>query len=221
MQAAMTSSFLGSRTCLPQTARPARASCSRMVVRAAADSPVWLPGTEKPKQLEGLVGNFGFDPLQLGTDKERLEWYAEAEKTNGRWAMAAVAGILGQEILGRGVWFNVGAEPQWLPDSALLAIEFFVVGHFEVKRFQGWNKHKTSGVLDSYPFDPLGQSSPAMELREIKNGRLAMVAFVGFAVQALVTREQPIEGLQNHLADPFGHNIITNVGNLPAFVGKA
>ncbi len=72
----MTSSFLGSRTALPQAARPARSSCSRMVVRAAADSPVWLPGTDKPKQLEGLVGNFGFDPLQLGTDKERLEWCA-------------------------------------------------------------------------------------------------------------------------------------------------
>ncbi len=48
-----------------------------------------------------------------------------------------------------------------------------------------------------------------------------MVAIVGFAVQALVTREQPIAGLQAHLADPFGHNIITNVANLPAFVGKA
>ncbi len=58
-------------------------------------------------------------------------------------AGCAVAGILGQELLGRGVWFNVGAEPQWLPDSALLAIEFFVLGHFELKRYQGWNKHKT------------------------------------------------------------------------------
>lgn len=39
--------------------------------------------------------------------------------------------------------------------------------------------------------------------------RVRQVAFVGFAVQALVTREQPIEGLNAHLADPFGHNIIT------------
>ncbi len=55
-----------------------------------------------------------------------------------------MAGILGQELLGRSPeWFNVGAEPQWMPDSALTAIEFFIVGHFEVKRFQGWNKHKT------------------------------------------------------------------------------
>lgn len=31
---------------------------------------------------------------------------------------------------------------------------------------------------------------------------------MGFAVQALVTREQPLDGLTKHLADPFGHNII-------------
>lgn len=73
MQTAMSSAFLGSRMAQAQPARQ-QARCSRAVVRAAADSPVWLPGTEKPKQLEGLVGNFGFDPLQLGIDKERLEW---------------------------------------------------------------------------------------------------------------------------------------------------
>ena len=30
----------------------------------------------------------------------RLKWLVEGEKTNGRWAMMAVAGILGQELLG-------------------------------------------------------------------------------------------------------------------------
>jgi hypothetical protein len=58
--------------------------------------------------------------------------------------MSAVAGILGQELLGRSPeWYNVGATPQFMPQSALLAIEFFVLGHFEVKRYQGWNKYKT------------------------------------------------------------------------------
>ena len=33
------------------------------------------------------VGDSGFDPLGLGQDEGRLKWYAEAEKTNGRWAM--------------------------------------------------------------------------------------------------------------------------------------
>ncbi len=35
----------------------------------------------------------------------RLKWFVEAEKTNARWAMMGVAGILGQEL--------VGAEPEW------------------------------------------------------------------------------------------------------------
>lgn len=60
-----------------------------------------------------------------------------------------MAGILGQELLGRSPeWFNVGATEQFMPQSALLAIEFFVVGHFEVKRYQGWNKYKTVSLDD-------------------------------------------------------------------------
>ncbi len=54
------------------------------------------------------------------------QWYAEAEKTNGRWAMAAVAGILFTEILGKAKWFEVRAPAGacwlcarvWLQSSA-------------------------------------------------------------------------------------------------------
>lgn len=38
-----------------------------------------------------------------------------------------------------------------------------------------------------------------------------MVAIVGFWVQALVVREEPVAGLTKHIADPFGHNIVTCV----------
>lgn len=41
----------------------------------------------------------GFDPLRLGVDPERLKWFREAELTNGRWAMAAVAGVLFTELV--------------------------------------------------------------------------------------------------------------------------
>ena len=44
---------------------------------------------------------------------------------------------------------------------------------------------------------------------------LPQVAFVGFAVQALVTRTGPIEGLTKHLADPFGKNITYFVTHSP------
>jgi hypothetical protein len=36
--------------------------------------------------------------------------YVEGEKTNGRWAMAAVAGILFTDLLGKGNWFDAGAQ---------------------------------------------------------------------------------------------------------------
>lgn len=49
-------------------------------------------------------------------------------------------------------------------------------------------------------FDPLGLSNDpvryeVMRVREIKNGRLAMVAWLGFAAQAAVTRQGPLENV--------------------------
>ena len=47
-----------------------------------------------PAHLDGtLPGDFGFDPLGLGADPQRLKYYQEAELMNARWAMMAVAGI--------------------------------------------------------------------------------------------------------------------------------
>jgi Chlorophyll A-B binding protein len=45
--------------------------------------------------------------------------YAEAEKTNGRWAMAACAGILFTDAVGLPNWVNAGAEVgDHLPEHA-------------------------------------------------------------------------------------------------------
>jgi hypothetical protein len=56
------------------------------------------------------VGDYGFDPLRIGENTETLRWYREGELTNGRWAMAAVAGILFTEAVGLPNWWEAGAQ---------------------------------------------------------------------------------------------------------------
>jgi light-harvesting complex I chlorophyll a/b binding protein 5 len=54
---------------------PPRPQARTVRVAAAASRPVWLPNVTPPKYLDGtLAGDFGFDPLGLGADPQRLKW---------------------------------------------------------------------------------------------------------------------------------------------------
>ena len=104
-------------------------------------------------------------------------------------------------------WYLAGQKEYDLPVIAQVPVLFLLFSFLEMKRLAGWKETKTSGFINSFPFDPAGMNSPDMAVKEVKNGRLAMVAFVGFAIQAIATRTTPIEGLSKHLADPIGRNI--------------
>jgi len=166
-----------------------------------------------PAHLDGtLPGDFGFDPLGLGADPQRLKYYQEAELMNARWAMMAVAGITATEVLGiGGPWYEAGAAEYDLPINALLAVQFPVMGILELRRIRGWLATGKSGVNETFPWDPMGMNGDAMALKEIKNGRLAMIAFVGIVVQAIVYRTGPVAALKDHIVDPFGCNMATNI----------
>ena len=76
--------------------------------------------------------------------------------------MAAVAGILGQELLGvQPVWFNAGAKEYIFPATALTAIEFLTLGALELKRYRGWKAHKT---VSSFPLQGL-KEFPQLKFR--------------------------------------------------------
>lgn len=47
-----------------------------------------------------LSSDFGFDPIGLGKDPEKLAKYQENEIINGRFAMLGVAGVLAVELFG-------------------------------------------------------------------------------------------------------------------------
>jgi len=203
---------------------------------------LWYPGGEAPEWLDNtLPGDYGFDPLGLGSDPEYLAWFQQAELQHARWAMLGVVGILVPEFLTKiGVlnvplWSEAGASPTPIPFFALVSFQLFGMGWAEYRRYQDiktpgsvnsdpifGEKYSCTGKDVGYPggawFDPLNigsNSDKEFELRqkEIKNGRLAMVAILGFSVQTFVTHKGPIQNLQDHFVDPGHQTIFTNMGH--------
>jgi light-harvesting complex I chlorophyll a/b binding protein 2/light-harvesting complex I chlorophyll a/b binding protein 4 len=209
------------------------------VVVNAARAGHWLPGYDTPEHLDGsMPGDFGFDPFGLGRNPAALKWYQQAELQNGRWAMLGTAGVLFPEILsnlGTGgpaaqqAWYDAGAGSYFAPSSTLFAIQLFLFAWVEGRRMQDYNKPGSAnqdpiftnnklpdGNEPGYPggiFDPAGFSKgdmASLKLKEIKNARLAMLAYAGFLAQHVVTDTTPIGNLLDHLADPWKNNVITN-----------
>merc|ERR1712093_512547 len=95
--------------------------------------------------------------------------------------------------LNLGNWWEAGSKTYFLDTNILLLIEFITMTVFEAKRFENILQTGEGGLLGFTPFDPLNMGSDEMRLKEIKNSRLAMVAFIGLCSQAAVQHEGPIE----------------------------
>ena len=59
-----------------------------------------------------------------------------------------------------------------------------------------------------------GDSAKVLRTKELRNGRLAMIACLGFAGQAVVTNKGPIANLVDHVSAPFDNNLLANIGHM-------
>ncbi|KAG6791332.1 hypothetical protein POTOM_000449 [Populus tomentosa] len=227
-------SFLsGKKLRLRKYTTPTAARSVTVCVAADPDRPLWFPGSTPPPWLDGsLPGDFGFDPLGLGSDPETLRWNVQAELVHCRWAMLGAAGIFIPEfltkigILNTPSWYTAGELEYFTDTTTLFIVELFFIGWAEGRRWADILKpgcvntdpifpnNKLTGTDVGYPgglwFDPLGWGSGSPEkvkelrTKEIKNGRLAMLAVMGAWFQHIYTGTGPIDNLFAHLADP-GH----------------
>lgn len=194
---------------------------------------------------KNLPGNFGFDPLNLGANPAGLAWYQQAELQHARWAMMGVAGILIPDVLTHAGILNVPDWTQAgkvysesegaYSFASLFMVQMFLHNFVEIKRWEDIKKPGSQGEAGSFlgfessfastdvgypggPFDPLNLASGNLDdlkLKEIKNGRLAMVAFLGFAAAHSATGLGPVDALLKHLDSPWLNNFCSNGVSLP------
>lgn len=188
----------------------------------------WLPGyTGNPAYLDGsLPGDFGFDPLGLGANPEDLAKFQQQEVIHGRFAMLGLVGMVVPEALGLGTWTDApmwmvnGEFPSYLGNTLptadtvgttiaiTLTVQLIAMGFAEGYRSNSENPTYPGGMFNPAGFG--GKSDDdlmLMKIREIKHGRLAMLAVLGVYVSTAVTGLSPLESLAAHQADPFNANI--------------
>jgi len=151
--------------------------------------------------LEGIPGEEeGFDPMGFSLAFE-IGWLREAELKHGRVAMLATVGWITTDLGLRvpGDAFQVstieahdamvkfGGMPQILIWCGLLEV-LGLFAYVNMREGKTDRKPGDFGLRGFYPSDPKGQYE--MQVKELRNGRLAMLAYSGIVTSAVLTQEK-------------------------------
>jgi len=172
----------------------------------------------------GLVGTDieypEFDPwgLTKDADADKIAWYRAAELKHGRVAMLAALGQITQYYF---QWddpvFNQGDKPlkalQQVCEQRPEAAVQIILAIFAAETLGQYNQVKDGAAPGDLGFDPLGLRSDDLELwektqlRELKNGRLAMLAIAGMFYTEWITGNGVLEAWKIGAVSPFNDGI--------------
>lgn len=178
---------------------PASVKQSSTSLNAFANGMVGGEGPE-PMPFTSVGSSKNFDPAGFAERApDWLPWFREAELKNGRAAMLACAGFVVPEFIRiPGEQFSFEAIPKVidahdaLPESMIQI--FGWISFVEACTFPAYaNMNEFDRRPGDYSFDPLGlypvdaAKQDEMQLAELKNGRLAMIAIGGMLAGATIT----------------------------------
>lgn len=201
-------SFLLSVAAFAPTTRVTRSAALSMDASNLIGAPV--------KGESPTVNTLGyFDPLGLadGKDDSTLAWYRAAELKHGRVCMLAALGIFVQSfatIPGFPIQDNNAftAVKSLYYENPSAAIQIILsIAAVEVLCASIENQSERPG---DFGWDPLNirpkdeEALDKMQVKELKNGRLAMLSVAGMAYQSALTGQGTWEQLASGHISPFG-----------------